>query len=211
MTAVREYLIPQRFRLELCPNWWVRGNSFCGTPNVATLLSLESKLYGRNRYCVEAICNSLCEFVLKEQHVRFVSLFFREHQKALLFSPVPCQILHFILIYYLLIPVLFSLQVTKEYVENQKPCSLFCSLCSLVFLKNWPKDNKPGVWILITVLIELLFYNSPRLAVLTFQKPKCIKQTTIWRQLETTRIKVQCEAKNPSINKNSISSSRNTN
>jgi len=32
---------------------------------VATLLGFDSKLYGCNSYCVEAICNSLCEFVLK--------------------------------------------------------------------------------------------------------------------------------------------------
>lgn len=154
-----------------------------GHQNVATLLSFKSKLCGCNSYCVEAICNSLCEFVLKEQHVRFVSVSFsfffsREHQSiTFLSSAIPKFDIFFILIYYLFIPVLFSLQVTKEYVENQKPCSLFCSLCSLFFffyLKELAKRQQTRslnscycthITIVFTILHHSQYWSIPKTKV----------------------------------------------
>lgn len=66
---------------------------------------------------LEAICNSLCEFVLKGSEICF--FVFREHQNiTFLYSAMPN--LTFILFYNLLIPILFLLQVTKEMCRKTK-------------------------------------------------------------------------------------------
>lgn len=108
MTAVRVYLIPQRFCPELCPNCLTNKGEFflwdtkCGSCSLLVLV-----------YCAAAVCHSLCAFALKDEHVRFASFGFRWRTNAT-FSPVPCQI------YFSLIPILFLLQVTKEMCRKPK-------------------------------------------------------------------------------------------
>lgn len=120
----------------------IRGSSSCGTPNVAALLSLGSCSLLVLVDCAAAVCHSLCEFVLKEEHVRFASFGFRWRTNAT-FSPVPCQI------YFSLIPFLFLLQVTKEMCRKPKIRRLFFFVvvysififCSFLF-PNWPKRQQ---------------------------------------------------------------------
>lgn len=92
---------------------------------MATLLSFCQRLKR-----LEAICNSLCEFVLKGSEICF--FVFREHQNiTFLYSAMPN--LTFILFYNLLIPILFLLQVTKEMCRKTKKKNSRC-FCSIVFL-----------------------------------------------------------------------------
>lgn len=59
-----------------------RGSSSCGTPNVATLLISGSCSLLVLVYCAAAVCHSLCEFVLKDEHVSFASFGFRRRVKT---------------------------------------------------------------------------------------------------------------------------------
>lgn len=107
-----------------------RGEFFLWDTKMRQLCSASvQKLYGCDSYCVEAICNSLCEFCVRglAREIFFSLLlwfcFFPVSIKALLLSTVPYQNLTHICFFFslnLLIPILFLLQVTKEIRRKPK-------------------------------------------------------------------------------------------
>lgn len=79
MTAVGEYLIPQRFRLELCPNCSTKqngGNSFCGTPKCGNSARLRLKSSTVVLVTALQLFGSLCEFVLEDVFIGSLSCSF---------------------------------------------------------------------------------------------------------------------------------------
>lgn len=114
-------------------------------------------------------------------HEIFLFAFCEHKNMIFLYSAIPN--LTFILTYYLLIPILFLLQVTKEICRKPKtlyfilPC-LFLTLFLLKELakRQWTRSMNCYYCIHSYVFKLYMTYSADH-----SKKPKCVKQTWIWR------------------------------